>query len=314
VFGRGYTVPMQFVIGFPLPHHPLDVDFVTPEFVSEFAQVAEESGFAGAYLTEHPIPGDKWLAAGGHDALDPFVGLSFIAAASTSLRLLTNLTVLPYRNPFLLAKTVATIDRLSGGRLILGVGTGYLKPEYFAMGVDFEERNELFDESLEVCRRVWTGQSVTYEGRHFNARNNTALPTPAQDPVPVWIGGNSKLSRRRVAERAQGWMPMPNPQSFATARRSAVLETLDQLAEMLDYMHDHAKQVGRTEPIDVMYMSFEGGVPGEDDWDHTKHIADVRAQADLGVNHQAVNAVGSTRAEVLDMIRMYGDTVISALR
>jgi probable F420-dependent oxidoreductase len=305
---------MQFVIGFPLPHHPLDVEVVTPEFVAEFAQVAEASGFSGVYLTEHPIPGDKWLAAGGHDALDPFVGLAFLGAASQELKLLTNLTVLPYRNPFLLAKTVATLDRLSGGRLILGVGTGYLKPEYFAMGVDFEERNELFDESLEVCRRVWTGQSVTYEGRHFNARNNTALPTPLQDPVPVWIGGNSKLSRRRVAERAQGWMPMPNPEAFASTRRSAVLETLADLEGMLAYMYDHARQVGRTEPIDVMYMSFEGGVPGEDDWDRAAHIADVRAQAGLGVNWQAVNAVGSGPADILAMVRDYGDTVISALR
>jgi probable F420-dependent oxidoreductase len=266
------------------------------------------------YLTEHPIPSDKWLAAGGHDALDPFVGLSFVAAASSTLRLLTNLTVLPYRNPFLLAKTAATLDRLSGGRLILGVGTGYLKPEYFAMGVDFEERNELFDESLEVCRRTWSGKSITYEGRHFNARNNTALPTPSQDPVPVWIGGNSKLSRRRVAERAQGWMPMPNPPALAGARRSAVLETLADLEAMLAYLHDHAAQVGRTEPIDVMYMSFEGGVPGEDDWHRAAHVADVRAQADLGVTWQAVNAIGSSRAEVLDMVRDYGDSVISVLR
>jgi hypothetical protein len=93
-----------------------------------------------------------------------------------------------------------------------------------------------------------------------------------------------------------------------------VLETLADLEEMLAYLHDHAAQVGRTEPIDVMYMSFEGGVPGEDDWDGAAHIADVRAQADLGVNWQAVNAVGSTRSEVLDMLRSYGDNVISALR
>jgi probable F420-dependent oxidoreductase len=306
---------MQFAVGFPLPHHPLNPDFLTPDFVVEFAQVAEQSGFRGAYLTEHPIPGDKWLAAGGHDALDPFVGLSFVAAASRSLRLITNLTVLPYRNPFLLAKSVATLDRLSGGRVTLGVGTGYLKAEYFAMGVDFDERNELFDESLEVCRRTWTGGSVAYEGRHFSAQSNTALPTPRQDPLPVWIGGNSKLSRRRVAERAQGWMPMPNPSGpMAAARRSPVLETLDQLDEMLGYIRDHAESVGRTEPIDVMYMSFEGGVPGEAGWDHAAHRADVRAQADLGVTWQAVNAVGDTPNEVLDMVRSYGDEVISALR
>jgi probable F420-dependent oxidoreductase len=305
---------MQFTIGFPLPHHPLNPDFVTPDFVAEFAQTAEASGFSGVYLTEHPIPSDRWLQAGGHDALDPFVSLAFIAAGSTSLRLLTNLTVLPYRNPFLLAKTVATLDRLSGGRVTLGVGTGYLKPEYFAMGVDFDERNDLFDESLEVCRLAWSGQSVTFEGRHFNARSNTALPTPRQKPVPIWIGGNSKLSRRRVAEKAQGWMPMPNPASVAGARRSAVLETLNDLEDMLAYLRDHAANAGRADPIDIMYMSFEGGVPGEPDWDRDAHIADVRAQADLGVTWQAVNAVGDSRSAVLDMVRSYGDTVISKLR
>jgi probable F420-dependent oxidoreductase len=306
---------MQFAIGFPLPHHPLNPDFVTPDFIAEFAEVAESSGFGGAYLTEHPIPSDRWLEAGGHDALDPFVALAFVAAATQSLRLITNLTVLPYRNPFLLAKTAATLDRLSGGRLTLGVGTGYLKPEYFAMGVDFDERNELFDESLEVCRRTWTGESVNFDGRHFSARANTALPTPVQDPLPVWIGGNSKLSRRRVAERAQGWMPMPNPSGpFAAARRSPVLETLEQLDEMLSYVREHADSVGRTDPFDVMYMSFEGGVPGEADWDRAAHIADVQAQAKLGVTWQAVNALGDTRREVLDMVRAYGDTVVSALR
>jgi probable F420-dependent oxidoreductase len=305
---------MQFSIGFPVPHHPVDLDFVTADFIAEFARVAEESGFGSVYFTEHPIPSDKWLAAGGHDALDPFVALAFAAAATTNLRLLTNLTVLPYRNPFLLAKSVATLDRLSGGRMILGVGTGYLKPEYFAMGVDFNERNDLFDESLEVCRRVWSGDSVTYEGRHFSARACTAVPTPVQHPVPIWVGGNSKRTRRRVAEKTQGWMPMPNPKNLAAARRSPVLETLEELAEMLDYVRDHAASVGRTEPIDVMYMSFEGGIPGEADWDATAHLADVRAQSDLGVTWQAVNAVGSSRAEVFAMVQDYGDRVISALR
>jgi probable F420-dependent oxidoreductase len=304
---------MKFALGL-YQHHPIDPAFVAPDFITAFARAAERVGFDALYFTEHPMPGDEWLATGGHDALDPFVGLAFAAAATRSLRVLTNLTVLPYRNPFLLAKTVATLDRLSGGRVILGVGTGYLKPEYFAMGVDFDERNELFDESLEVCRLTWTGRSVTYEGRHFSARACTALPTPLQDPMPVWIGGNSKLSRRRVAERAQGWMPMPNPKALASTRRSAVLETLDELDAMIGYLNDHAAAVGRTEPIDIMYMSFEGGIPGERGWDAERHMADVRAQAALGVTWQAVNAVGSTRAEVLDMVRGYGERVIAALR
>jgi len=305
---------MQFSLGWPNPHHPLNPEFASPDFVGNFARAAEESGFGAIYFTEHPIPSNKWLEAGGHDAIDPFIGLAFAAAVTTTLRLLTNLTVLPYRNPFALAKTVTALDRLSAGRVILGVGTGYLKPEYFALGVDFDERNDLFDESLEVCRQTWTGETVNYEGRHFSARNVSAWPTPVQDPVPVWIGGNSKLSRRRVAERAQGWMPMPNPPSVAGARRSAVLETLEDLADMVSYMQDHADSVGRKESLDIMYMSFEGGVPGEAGWDAERHIAEIRDQANLGVTWQAVNAVGAEPAEVLDMVRSYGDRVISTLR
>jgi probable F420-dependent oxidoreductase len=305
---------MQFSIGFPSPHHPVNLDLVTPDFLTDFSRAAEESGFGAVYFTEHPMPSDRWLAAGGHDALDPFVGLAFAAAATRGLRLLTNLTVLPYRNPFLLAKSVASLDRLSGGRVTLGVGTGYLKPEYFALGVNFDERNELFDESLDVCRQAWTGATVTFEGHHFSARSCSAWPAPLQNPVPVWIGGNSKLSRRRVAERAQGWMPMPNPPDLASARRSAVLETLDDLAGMISYLNDHASSVGRREPVDIMYMSFEGGVPGEAGWDADRHLADVRAQAGLGVTWQAVNAVGGDPDQVIAMVRDYGDRVISALR
>jgi probable F420-dependent oxidoreductase len=305
---------MKFSIGFPNAHHPMSPDFFAPDFLPDLARVAEESGFDSLFLTEHPMPGDRWLAAGGHDALDPFVGLAFAAAATTSLRLLTNLTVLPYRNPFLLAKTVATLDRLSGGRVILGVGTGYMKAEYFALGVDFDERNALFDESLEACRQAWSGASVSMDGIHFSARNCTPWPTPVQDPVPVWIGGNSKLSRRRVAETAQGWIPMPNPPALAAGRRSAVLETMDDLREMIAYMTQHAESVGRREPIDIMFMSLESGLPGDPGWDAGRCLTELRTQADEGVTWQAVNSAGASPKEVLDFLRMYGERVISPLR
>jgi probable F420-dependent oxidoreductase len=304
---------MQFSIGFPLPNHPLDPTFITAEFLGEFARTAEAAGFSAIYFTEHPMPSDRWLQTGGHDALDPFVALGFAAMATTRLRLLTNLTVVPYRNPFLLAKTVATLDRLSGGRVTLGVGTGYLKPEYFALGVDFETRNAAFDESLEVLRLTWSGESVTYDGDGFSARANTALPTPVQDPLPIWIGGNSKLTLRRVATKAQGWMPMPNPRAYAAARRSAALETLEDLAELLGYLRAHADAAGRTAPIDVMYMTFDGGDITDDGFGLDEHLAALHAQADLGVTWNAVNASGSTRAEVLEMVKAYGRDVVAVM-
>lgn len=303
---------MQFSWGYPFMTCPPAEEFLTAESMMELARAAEDAGFGAAFLTEHPAPVQEWRQTGGHDALDPFVGLAFAAAATTGLRLLTNLTVLPYRNPFMLAKAVATLDRLSGGRVILGMGTGYLRGEYEALGVDFDERNELFDESVEVLRLAWTGEPVTYEGRHFSARDNTCQPTPVTRPhPPMWLGGNSRLTRRRVAEWGQGWMPMPNARATAERRRSPVLETTDQLREMLAYLHDHAAAVGRTDPVEVMYMSFAGGSPGSAGWNPDQHLESLHELAEVGVTWVAGNASGRTRAEVADNIARYGEEIIA---
>ena len=130
------------------------------------------------------------------------------------IRLIPNIVVLPYRNPFLVAKTVATIDALSGGRFTLAVATGYLRGEYRALGVDFDERNRLFDEALEVLKGVWTTDDFSYEGTGFSARGQSVYPKPAPVP-PIWIGGNSALSRQRVATAADGWTPFRAPAQLA---------------------------------------------------------------------------------------------------
>lgn len=114
---------MRFAVGLTA-HHPIPDALVSGDFLAELGRRAEAAGFDAVFFTEHPMPGDEWLHSGGHDALDPFVALAYVAAATTTLRLFTNLTVLPYRNPFLLAKAVATLDRVSGGRVILGAGVG----------------------------------------------------------------------------------------------------------------------------------------------------------------------------------------------
>lgn len=302
---------MKFALGVPLMHRGEDNAFLGGEAMADLAKAAEKAGYDALYITEHPIPGDKWLRFGGHHAPDPFIGLAFAAAATTKLRLLTNLTVVPYRNPFLLAKTVATLDRMSNGRVILGVGTGYLKPEYFAMGVDFEERNALFDESIEVMRKTWTGESVTHKGLHFDAREVRALPRPAQETVPIWIGGNSKLTRRRVAEKAQGWMPMPNPPDVARTTRSPVVETLDDLKPMLAYMREHAESVGRREPIDIMFMCGEGGSPEDADFNAQQHLEALKAQEALGINWSAINGAEASGEAAYDALHRYADEVIS---
>jgi probable F420-dependent oxidoreductase len=181
---------MQFIYQYP-ETLGLDTDMLAAGAVAELAVAAETVGWRGFAFTEHPAPGARWLSAGGHQTLDPFVALGHAAAVTQQLRLLTYLAVVPYRNPLLLAKSAATVDKLSGGRFILGVGTGYLKAEFHALGVDFDERNTLLEEALDVLPLHWRGSPFTYQGLHFDARDVVGVPRPVQDPVPIWIGGNS---------------------------------------------------------------------------------------------------------------------------
>jgi probable F420-dependent oxidoreductase len=246
---------MRISLGLETARHQAAQEFTTAEAIAEMAKAAEDAGFDAVFVTDHPFPDDAWLDSGGHHALDPFVALAFAAAATTTLRLHTNLYVAAYRNPFLSAKAVATLDHLSGGRVILGIGAGYLEPEFAALGVEFDERNDLTDEAIVMMKRAWTEAGVVAKGAHFDASaGHTMLPKPAQSGgPPIWIGGNSKRAIRRAVELADGWMPMPNPAKYAARRHSPALESLDDIRAGVAYAREHAGKVGRETPVGVMY-------------------------------------------------------------
>ncbi len=230
---------MRFMFQYP-DVHGVEADMLDSGPVTEIAQAAENAGWDGISFTEHPAPGTKWLKSGGHQTLDPFVALGAVAAVTTRLRLLTYLAVVPYRNPMLLAKAAATVDKLSGGRFILGAGTGYLKAEFHALGVGFDDRNELFDEALDVLPLHWSGESFSYAGKHFNARDIVARPRPVQQPIPIWIGGNAKITLQRIATRSQGWMPLTGTAEMAATTRSPHLESIESIGSRLAILRDLA--------------------------------------------------------------------------
>ena len=254
---------LRFIFQYPETNGP-DGDMLDSGPLDEVARAAEKAGFDAISLTEHPIPGARWLASGGHQSLDPFAALAYIAAATEQLRLLTYLVLAPYRNPFVLAKAAATVDKLSGGRLILGLGAGYQKSEFYALGVDMDERNVLFDEVLDCLPLHWSGEPFSYQGTHFNARDVMARPRPAQDPIPIWIGGNSKNSRRRVAERAQGWMPMMGSPELTRTTQTAMMSSLDDVATAMRAVREEAAAAGRTEPLDLTYSYSDSSLNSAD--------------------------------------------------
>ena len=302
---------MKFSVTYPLVTHPYNPEFLTKEGVVRFATAAEAAGFSGLGFTDHPAPTSRWLAAGGHDALDPFAALAFVAAVTDTIRLIPNVVVLPYRNPFIVAKAVATIDALSGGRFTLAVGTGYLKGEYKAVGVDFDDRNTIFDEAIDVLRGVWTQDDFSYEGTGFVAHGQTANPQPGH--VPIWIGGNSRLSRRRVARSADGWVPFPAPRLLATTAKTPPLETVEDLAEMLDYLWREVDEAGRDrDELDISFGTPAGGSPADEAFDADAHLAGLAELAGLGVTWSGVSVPGDSLDHAVETLERYGELVIRA--
>jgi alkanesulfonate monooxygenase SsuD/methylene tetrahydromethanopterin reductase-like flavin-dependent oxidoreductase (luciferase family) len=198
---------------------------------------------------------------------------------------------------------------LSGGRFVLSVATGYLRSEYRALGVDFERRNELFDEALEVLRGVWSTDELSYAGSAFVASGVTANPKPRH--VPIWIGGNSALSRGRVARFGDGWNPFPAPARLAKTARTRPLETLDELAPLLDDLRRRAVAAGRDPAtIDVQFGTNEPG-PGSDAFSAAAHLDALGKMAALGVTWNSVNLPVASLDRAVDALERYGSEVIA---
>ncbi|MFW0783098.1 LLM class F420-dependent oxidoreductase [Gordonia sp. CPCC 206044] len=300
---------MRFIYHYPETNGP-DGDLFAAGALTEVAAAAEHAGFDAFSLSEHPSPGARWLASGGHQTVDPFVALGFVAAATERLRLLTYLAVAPYRNPMLLAKSAATLDSLSGGRLILGLGVGYQKSEFHALGIDFGERNTLFDETLDVLPQHWSGEAFSYQGTHFSARDVMARPRPAQDPIPIWVGGNSRLSRRRVATRAQGWMPMSGGAQLSSTARTPSIGTVDELTEAIADLNAAADTAGRTEPIDIVYSYHGDGLdsPAHDAQRHREAFARLEK---AGVTWVVVSSRTVGLAATTEFLDAFGTTYLT---
>jgi alkanesulfonate monooxygenase SsuD/methylene tetrahydromethanopterin reductase-like flavin-dependent oxidoreductase (luciferase family) len=200
---------------------------------------------------------------------------------------------------------------LSGGRLVLGVGAGYLEPEFRALGVDFAERNELFDEGLIAIKRAWAEDGVVMTGRHFDAQGHTMLPH-LSSPPPIWVGGNSKRAIRRAVDLADGWLPMPNPRAMGNRRRSAFLETLDDLKAMLAYADQYRAEQGSERPFSVTAMPFVPSTPAMAGYDRAQFLDHIAALAGLGIVGLAVGLPAPDRVTLLDGIAAFGADVIDA--
>jgi probable F420-dependent oxidoreductase len=295
-------------------HLPMDIhqqlEFHNAGALRSIAIAAERAGFGAVNTTDHPAPSDKWRLNGGHDTFDPFAALAFIAAVTTRLRLHTHILVLPYRNPFITAKCAATVDILSEGRLILGIGSGYLRSEYAAVGASFESRGAAMDEALAVLRQAWSGEPVTYAGAQFKAFGAMPRPLPVQQRLPIWGGGNSKRAIERAAQLCDGYAPFFASRGLAATARTEALESLDDLKPKLDYLKSCLEQQGRTGPFDIVCGSPRGGLQACNQAEARQLLDDAGALARLGGTWMLATLPHPSLAEFIDNIQWAGETLV----
>ncbi len=299
---------MKFTMAIPLGEIAPG-EFQSMDAIRQMTQALEQAGADACYVTDHPAPSAEWLHANGHDALDPFAALAFVAAASSRLLLHTNIVVLPYRNPFVTAKAAATVQVLSGGRLILGVGGGYQKGEFEALGIDFHKRGALFDEGLEVLRLAWGGGAVVKEGRNFNAAGNE--PRPAPNPQPrIWIGGGSDKAVERAARWGDGWCPFFAAPTMSKLNQDTGIQTVEQLAGKIAQLQDLRASLGRTGPFDIS-IGPQVSLKNKTRADADRYIEGMAELEKVGVTWVGADMGHSSRAAYIENVLWFGEEVIA---
>ena len=210
--------------------------YADPANAVELLQAGEEAGFESAWAVEHtvvpegyesayPYSPDGKMAGGRADIAlpDPLIWLAWAAAATSKIRLGTAILILPQHNPVIAAKQVATLDHLSGGRVLLGVGVGWLREEFEAIGASFDDRGARMDEYIAAMRALWTEEKPSFQGRFVRFSGAQCRPRPVNGTVPVIIGGHSKAAARRAGRLGDGFFPARGaPEAlFDLARRTA---------------------------------------------------------------------------------------------
>jgi len=194
---------MRFGVWLPNCRH-----LATPETIRGAAVRAEALGYDSVWVSDHVVVPRANVANFGTTIFDPLITLAVVAGATSRVRLGTTVLIVPYRQAVVTAKMVSSLDALSGGRVILGVGAGWVAAESAMLGVPFAERGPMTDEYLRAMQELWTSPSPSFSGKYVHFHDLHFEPKPVQRPLPLWVGGHGKASLRRAAELGAAWHPI----------------------------------------------------------------------------------------------------------
>ncbi len=305
----------RLVYGMQLPVAAQSTMFAAPWEASagtaeilRIAQACDRSGFFYLAVSDHVCVPRAQAAAMSTVWYDTVATLGFLAAATGNVRLLSYVYVLPYRHPLAAAKSFATLDALSGGRIIVGVGAGHLEGEFATLGVDFGRRGKLLDEGIDLLAAALTDEYPRHDGTIWKIREVGQRPRPIQQPrPPIWVGGSTPPALRRAAACADGWLPQGPPQMG--------------MAEAIAYIRAHRVKVRGDDPIEIgmnapwMYIgkpSFELP-PNTRSGSDEELAAPLRAMKDMGVSHTGVRFRSRSCDELVEQISAFGARIAPLL-
>ena len=263
-----------------------------PEAAARIAVLAERLGYDSLWAGEHVVVPSPRVEPSPMEPeepiLDPLIALAHVAAHTERIKLGTGVLLLPQRNPLVLAKQVASLDVLSGGRLILGIGVAYLEPEMRAIGVPMEGRGARADEYLAAMRSLWEDEAPSFSGRFADFEGVDAHPRPVQRPLPVVVGGHTRAAHRRAARSADGWY--------------GFMQGLRAMAEQRELMQAAIEETGRQRPLHVSVTPSR-----------RLDVETVRAYAELGVDRLIVAPpVGLSPEELVEFVEANAPQQIGA--
>lgn len=254
------------------------------------ARAAEAAGFESFWTVEHVVypddyasaypysPDGKMPARPSTPIPDPLIWLAYVASATSTLRLATGILILPQRNPVVLAKELATLDHLSGGRVELGIGVGWLREEFDALGVPWEQRGARTDEYVAAMRALWATDGATFDGEFASFTRVSSNPKPAQGSIPIIVGGHTRVAAERAGRLGDGFVPGKGSPA--------------ELAELFDVVRQTAAASGR-DPSTIELTAATEGVFGDDP------VGAAQEMASLGVSRIMVPAFALMRGDAL---------------
>ena len=310
---------------------PTSGPLIGPDSLVAIAQEAENLGFDYVTVSDHiMIPtsiasrypysdSGEFPSGAAADRLEQLTAATFIAASTSRLRIVTSVMVVPHRPAVLTAKILATLDFLSKGRLTLGIGAGWCEEEFEAIGAPpFAERGRVTDEFMAVCKELWTADEPRFNGEYVQFKDVLFPPKPVQQPIPIWVGGESGPALRRTARYADAWYPIGTNPKFP-------MDTIDRFKGGVAKLRSLTEKAGRAP--DVVSLAYrissnpeaqpKGTVDGQRKLftgGAADFAGDIKALADVGVTSFDFGLFGTDLPSTLDNMRRFRDDVLAKVR